>query len=56
VLQPLDGWPSFQQLREPVRRVQADCAIAVDANSYSDRGTEFCGTQSHEYELDADLS
>ena len=32
---PLDGRPPFGQLRELVRRVQADCAIAVDGNSYS---------------------
>ncbi|HTB47948.1 MAG TPA: IS21 family transposase [Acetobacteraceae bacterium] len=34
-LQPLDGRPPFGQVRELVRRVQADCAIEVDANSYS---------------------
>ena len=34
-LAPLDGRPPFGQLRELVRRVQADCAIAVDGNSYS---------------------
>ena len=34
-LRPLDGRPPFCQVRELVRRVQADCAIAVDGNSYS---------------------
>ncbi len=34
-LQPLNGRPPFGQLRELVRRVQGDCAIEVDANSYS---------------------
>ena len=34
-LQPLDGRPPFRQVRELVRRVQADCAIEVDSNSYS---------------------
>jgi transposase len=34
-LAPLDGRPPFGQMRELVRRVQADCAIAVDGNSYS---------------------
>ncbi len=34
-LQPLDGRPPFCQVRELVRRVQADCAIEVDSNSYS---------------------
>jgi len=34
-LAPLDGRPPFGQVRELVRRVQADCAIAVDGNSYS---------------------
>ena len=34
-LRPLDGRPPFCQVRELVRRVQADCAITVDANSYS---------------------
>jgi transposase len=34
-LAPLNGRPPFGQMRELVRRVQADCAIAVDANSYS---------------------
>jgi hypothetical protein len=34
-LQRLDGRPPFRQVRELVRRVQADCAIEVDGNSYS---------------------
>ena len=34
-LRPLDGRPPFCQMRELVRRVQADCAIELDANSYS---------------------
>ena len=34
-LKALDGRPRFRQMRELVRRVQADCAVAVDANSYS---------------------
>ncbi|HYZ41105.1 MAG TPA: IS21 family transposase [Stellaceae bacterium] len=34
-LKRLDGRPSFRQVRELVRRVQADCAIEVDGNSYS---------------------
>jgi hypothetical protein len=34
-LAPLNGRPPFGQMRELVRRVQADCAIAVDGNSYS---------------------
>ena len=34
-LRPLDGRPPFCQVRELVRRVQADCAIEVDGNSYS---------------------
>jgi transposase len=34
-LQPLDGRGPFGQVRELVRRVQGDCAIEVDANSYS---------------------
>lgn len=35
VLKPIDGRPPFRQIREFVRRVQADCAIEVDGNSYS---------------------
>jgi hypothetical protein len=34
-LQPLAGRPPFQQIRELVRRVQADCCIEVDGNAYS---------------------
>jgi transposase len=34
-LKPIDGRPPFRQIREFVRRVQADCAIEVDGNSYS---------------------
>jgi transposase len=34
-LKALGGRPPFRQIRELVRRVQADCAVAVDGNSYS---------------------
>jgi transposase len=34
-LKPLAGRPPFRQVRELVRRVQADCAVQIDANSYS---------------------
>ena len=34
-LRSIDGRPPFRQVRELARRVQADCAIEVDANSYS---------------------
>jgi transposase len=34
-LVPLNGRPPFGQVRELLRRVQADCAVAVDGNSYS---------------------
>ena len=34
-LQPLAGRPPFQQSRELVRRVRADCCIEVDGNAYS---------------------
>ncbi|GJE41249.1 hypothetical protein AEGHOMDF_0411 [Methylobacterium soli] len=34
-LRPITGVSSFQSLRELTRRVQADCAIEVDGNSYS---------------------
>jgi hypothetical protein len=34
-LKPLNGRPPFRQVRELVRRVQADCTIQIDANSYS---------------------
>jgi transposase len=35
VLQPLAGRPPFQQIRELIRRVQADCCVEVDRNAYS---------------------
>jgi hypothetical protein len=35
VLKKIDGRAPFAQTRELMRRVQADCAIAIDANSYS---------------------
>jgi len=34
-LKKIDGRAPFGQMRELIRRVQADCAIAIDANSYS---------------------
>jgi len=34
-LRPLSGRASFGQLRDLVRRVQADCAVDIDTNSYS---------------------
>jgi transposase len=34
-LQPLAGRPPFRQLRELVRRVQADACIEIDTNAYS---------------------
>jgi hypothetical protein len=34
-LQPLAGRPPFQQIRELIRRVQADCCVEVDGNAYS---------------------
>jgi len=34
-LQPLKGRPPFRQVRDLVRRVQADCVIQIDGNSYS---------------------
>ncbi len=34
-LKPLDGQPPFRQRRELRRRVQSDCAVEVDGNSYS---------------------
>ena len=34
-LRPLDGRPPFGQMRELMRRVQADATIEVDTNSYS---------------------
>jgi hypothetical protein len=35
VLRPLDGRPPFRQMRELTRRVQSDCAVEIDGNSYS---------------------
>lgn len=34
-MRPLDGQPPFRQVRELVRRVQADCTIELDTNAYS---------------------
>jgi transposase len=34
-LQPLAGRPPFQQTRELIRRVQADCCVEIDGNAYS---------------------
>jgi len=34
-LRPLGGRVSFGQLRDLIRRVQADCAVDIDTNSYS---------------------
>ena len=34
-LTPIDGRLPFRQVRELVRRVQADCAVELDGNSYS---------------------
>jgi transposase len=34
-LRPLAGRPPFRQIRELVRKVQADCAVEVDTNAYS---------------------
>jgi transposase len=34
-LRPIAGRPPFRQLRELVRKVQADCAVEVDSNAYS---------------------
>jgi transposase len=34
-LKKIDGRAPFGQMRELVRRVQADCAVDIDANSYS---------------------
>jgi len=34
-LRPLSGRPPFNQLRDLVRKVTAECAIELDANSYS---------------------
>ena len=35
LLRPTDGRPPFRQIRELVRRVQADCSVEVDTNAYS---------------------
>jgi transposase len=34
-LRPLDGRPPFHAMRELIRRVQSDCAVEVETNSYS---------------------
>lgn len=34
-LRPLDGRPPFGQMRELIRRVQADATVELDTNSYS---------------------
>ena len=34
-LRPVDGWPPFHQLRDLIRRVQADCCVEIDTNAYS---------------------
>jgi transposase len=34
-LKPLGGRPPFRQVRDLERRVQADCTVQIDANSYS---------------------
>jgi transposase len=34
-LRPLDGKPPFEQTRELVRQVGADCSVEVDTNAYS---------------------
>lgn len=34
-LRPLAGRPPFRQIRELVRKVQADCAVEIDTNAYS---------------------
>jgi hypothetical protein len=34
-LKPLAGRPPFQAARELIRRVQADCAVDIDGNTYS---------------------
>jgi transposase len=34
-LRPVEGVPPFQATRELIRRVQADCAVEVEGNSYS---------------------
>jgi transposase len=34
-LKPLEGRPPFRQMRDLIRRVQADCCVEVDTNAYS---------------------
>lgn len=34
-LRPLDGRPSFQRVRELVRKVHSDCCVEIDENAYS---------------------
>jgi transposase len=34
-LKPIAGRPPFRQIRELVRKVQADCAVEIDTNAYS---------------------
>ena len=34
-LQLIAGRPPFRQMRELIRRVQADCCVEVDGNAYS---------------------
>jgi len=34
-LKPIAGMPPFQAVRELIRRVQSDCAVEIDGNSYS---------------------
>jgi transposase len=34
-VRPLDGRPPFRQMRDLIRRVQADCCVEVDTNAYS---------------------
>jgi transposase len=33
-LRPIAGRPPFRQIRELVRKVQADCAVEIDTNAY----------------------
>jgi transposase len=34
-LRPVDGRPPFRQVRDLIRRVQADCCVELDTNAYS---------------------
>ena len=34
-LKPINGVPPFQAMREVTRKVQADCRVEIDSNSYS---------------------